>query len=320
MGKPLQGVRVEIRDPDTGELKAVKYTDAEGNAQFSLIPGRYKVVASKPGYSPHEQILELTESYTKNIKLTPYPTEYASAVYGLAVLDRLSALKSGIYSARALYGLAASDKLEHELTPLVGPSGLDPNDPEWAPAEGWTDIWQFTAEDELDDYVKEGNYKNARVENSLAILDTTVNDNAWLKRINTQQCCRRVAICLHYEIFQHESDYETIDIHLRDGSKDIWAKMRAIPSVDKFYAWDNNYGQTCEFPFSDETEWMVIVVDFADGYWKVYGKTKQILCEFPLNKYDTSELEEFISIFALYSEKYGLINNIWIDWIAVRYE
>ncbi|PMP95611.1 MAG: hypothetical protein C0167_02960, partial [Nitrososphaera sp.] len=142
--------------------------------------------------------------------------------------------------------------------PLFDQSGLDPNDPTWAPPDGWTEVHHLDSVD--DAWNAFTSYSVGGIANSLMCFSSDVNDyaSAYVDRPNTFY--RKVAIAAKFI----RASFATTDTYIAEFFSDkaktngIWFNLYTDASTQSIKLVDNNNpGQPMTVPVP--SDWFVLV-------------------------------------------------------------
>lgn len=204
------------------------------------------------------------------------------------------------------------------------PSGFDPDDPTWAPAEGWTKVWNFLNMDDVKDYAfnDPNNYRYAATLNGIVKFDTPSGDYGLLSHYKDAVTFSRVAITFKITNIDTENyDADALGAYIDDGSVAIGARIIIKPLIsDKIYLSDYGSGAEVEIPYNGE--WLLFLYDFNERKARIYDKNKQLLAEVMLTNAGTVSVESDAyaydyNEFYFGTERWGTFRTQ-IDWIAVQ--
>ena len=213
-------------------------------------------------------------------------------------------------------------------------SGLDPNDPTWAPSEGWTKIWEFNTQDELDDFA---NITKMSVIQEDSYITSPSDSCPWseARRQQGNVKLKRVAVCLYVPstpllcepdwLYAYPLDFvsNSFNAYVDSTKKFANGKLQdkyLSDNVTRKFRLEAGNNNTEIDPVLDE--WLVFLVIFDDATQTVtarlYNKNKNVICEIT-GAYSSSTIE------TLYSETIiHFSNSMWnnrgkIDWVAWEY-
>ena len=265
-----------------------------------------------------DRVDDIMEEYSKELnRMIRYGAisidDLASKIYDTMV--KISACRHKT-DAQTTIALPLSQTVKSAIIGVPA-SGLDPNDPTWCPAEGWTKIWQFMEEAELDDYA---NYakKDAQVdaERGVVVFTPPTSDYGVIDRYITDRHFKRIAICFRVDIIQPVADrviVNAISSNL-DANKSIDTGVFSSDNPDKLRIWDNVKAQYYEI--SHPKTWMVFVVDFTEQKARLYDQNKNLLIEVLLDISSPSETS--YECYAVEQNQIdSFIDDVEVDWIAV---
>ena len=220
---------------------------------------------------------------------------------------------SGIENA----GLSTYSKT---LTAMENPSGFDPFDPEWTPPCGWTVVYDFSSQDQLNtaftglsgyEVVKDG------------IVTTTPpnGEEGGPARIIENISWTRIAIVVKYTI--NKTNYGV------GGA--FWIRSVPIPnqlaSVSSDFPKGSNVhnirfllNQTY-YDFTLPDDWFLVVLDNTIGkkpYVKIYDRNKNVIFQHEIEPMTVDYVEELISLLSDNGDFLG-IWSYQLDWFALYY-
>lgn len=198
---------------------------------------------------------------------------------------------------------------------VTNASGIDPNDPEWRPEDGWTTIWEFKDPAELNDFANYSRF-SASVENDKLIFNPPEGDYGQAYRI-VSSIYRKVAVCLKVKVLQ-VADIEDMILHtaVADGSNEYTPSLYTVANdTTKLKLLNGSV-----IIFDNPEDWIVYVSDIDNGTIRIYDKNKNVLAETEQAPAESTELGSMIRIIednyptsALY-----VVTDVEVDWIAVK--
>jgi hypothetical protein len=198
-------------------------------------------------------------------------------------------------------------------------SGLDPDDPAWAPPDGWTKVWEFKSPSELDDAFTTMAFVS--VGNDQLLFDPPSGTWASVERYVTGRYYKKVAICVKMLEYNTIGGYPNIlsgDSYQADtGGIDYYVNL-PVGSPGLILG-DNVSGREITIPLPQD--WFVIVAEYIEGgggYLRVYDNNKNLLGELQLDRYLPGRSREYIYLRSDRDTEYGTW-IISVDWIAVKY-
>jgi|GEM_PF-4904167 len=191
---------------------------------------------------------------------------------------------------------------------------IDPNDPTWCPPEGWTKVWKFLSEDELNDfanYIKE----NAYVENG--VLEFSPPDGLWgcAERYVSGTHLVRCAGCIRISVSQCTANTPFFFPSNTFEGKDYLPRTTLEPSnPNKLRFTDAITGDY--LTFDNPSDWFVVVFDFIEEKAKAYDKNKNLIAEFSFTYRSYTGHEYYFIIREANVE--GTRFDVKVDWVAVQ--
>jgi len=228
--------------------------------------------------------------------------------------DELQKIDDAMYKIAAIRHKVDSqttpDMPFEAVIPGVNASGLDPNDPEWAPPDGWTKVWEFRTSSELDDFAN-AEKAYADVESDKLVFNPPENETGLVVReVNTPY--RKVAVCLKVKILQPPpADFDIVHVEVTDGSEHYLSQLFVMENDTTRL---KLHGST-EAVFNNPEDWIVFVFDKANNVLRVYDKNKNVLAE--VEPYRQSMSGMYAMIFL--REECPIV-DVEIDWVAVKEE
>lgn len=210
--------------------------------------------------------------------------------------------------------LTATIESEYEVTTgAANASGIDPNDPKWAPADGWTTIWEFETQEELEDFA---DYKleYASAQDSKIVFDPPDGSwgNAWRDDVVAY---RRFAVCLKvapvdvtYDSNCASSEYEDCSGYL---NCDVWIVGGA---PEKLKLRDDVSGASAEF--SNPNDWFVVLFDLENRVMRAYDRDGNVLAEQSLAEDECTAVMTIIRL--MEGNTAGYRFDLEVDWVAVK--
>ena len=191
-------------------------------------------------------------------------------------------------------------------------SNISPDDPTWAPTDGWSKVWQFKTSDELNDFTTECVY----IKDGLLMFKNIPDElSGSLIHHAEGKYYKRIAICAYIRNAISNCTAETIKFECSDGTKYSFG----IISMK----YNNRHYMRLHTVFAEEIiefelppDWIVVVFDFEEGYCKVYNRDKEVIAEIEL-RYDSSD--RLYGRINVWEENWASCkNDVYIDWIAVK--
>jgi len=204
--------------------------------------------------------------------------------------------------------------LEKIAPPTTEPSGIDPNDPTWCPPEGWTKIWKFLTEDELEDFTQ-GDYYYAYVENGLLKFDSVTSGYAYAEREIYFIYAKRVAICFRINIKISNVIYGFLLVRSENGTIGRTASLYTVSgdtSKIELYA---SISQD-RVVFNNPNDFIVLVYDYDERKTKVYDKNKNLLAEVTMGDGAVDVKKYWIQLLE-YTES-DCEYDLEVDWVAIQ--
>lgn len=203
--------------------------------------------------------------------------------------------------------------------PMFDPSGLDPNDPTWAPPDGWTEIYNFDAW--LDSYTAFNNYHLGGNGNGLIVFGSDKNDYSSAVTDRYGKFYRKIALAIKFI----RVNFTTTDTYISELYSDkantngVWFNLYTVANERKIKLVDNNNpDQPMIIPIPDD--WFVFVVEVLDsgGVVKIYDKNKTLIGQYNIAP-DIWIYDYFY--FKIDSRNQYQTSDVWsfvIDWIALK--
>ncbi|RLF08429.1 MAG: hypothetical protein DRJ60_00420 [Thermoprotei archaeon] len=214
---------------------------------------------------------------------------------------------------RSLGNVVISVMLEQVEVLPINASGLDPNDPTWAPATGWEKIWEFRSPDELNDFATSMMY--AAVENDMLIFkDIPSGEYGDVLREVLDVVKSHMAMAIKLNVEALTNSVPVAAFLYDDGTNMYIAYLFTDPS-DPSILWLYEYGASATATFVNPNDWFVFCVDIENKVAKVYDKNKQLLAQISLSALPSSRREYAIGI---HEENSSIgITDVAVDWVAV---
>lgn len=190
-------------------------------------------------------------------------------------------------------------------------SGIDPNDPTWAPADGWTTVWEFKDPAELDDFANmEQTY--AYVEND-ELLFNPPSDHFGIASRSDSYPIKKFAICIKTTILSAGLG-DIVEVESDDG---IYKKALSfrLTNTGRLRLIDYINGNYVDF--DNPNDFIIFVVDFENNVARVYDRNKNILAELNLSSEPYTGAGYYIYIWE-YNEYQGITDDVEVDWIAIK--
>jgi len=215
------------------------------------------------------------------------------------------------------------------VTTPANASGLDPNDPTWCPAGGWTQVWEFNTEDELNDFAND-TLLNCHTENSKIIYDADENNDAKASRRTNTPKYKRVAICFRVPNWTVIEERNLTIISTEAPSATfhyaIYVEADKNRGVNKLALGSRKNGEAIEYMFNiTHGEWYVFVANIAsesnmiEGY--IYDSNKQCIAYVGGEYSDTTTLLfDYIETYERKHETDVCDLDLEVDWMAVKEE
>jgi len=196
-------------------------------------------------------------------------------------------------------------------------SGLDPNDPTWAPTGGWDKIWEFRTEDELNDFANK-EIKNASVENDRIVFSPPSGDYGIAEREVLNTVLKKAAVCLKVSVSSAQCMYEISYVSMDDGSYEWNVGLNvAYQDVTKLILYDEGYEENSA-TFDNPNDWLVVVWDYESKVVKVYDKNKNVIAQVNMSESE-SLAPRYLALCREWNDVDGVTTDVEVDWIAVKY-
>jgi hypothetical protein len=198
-------------------------------------------------------------------------------------------------------------------------SGLDPDDPAWAPPDGWTKVWEFKSPSELDDAFTTISYVS--VANDQLLFNPPSGKTAYVDQDISGIYYKKVAICLKMQ----EYNVSGLNVILLEVVSDkanvggIYADVFVTKDSPQLLLLDDVSNNQIVVPIPQD--WFVIVAEYTEpsgGYLRVYDSNKRLIAELPLGN---DLWNSTVVYLAMWNGK-NTTNGTYIfsvDWIAVKY-
>ena len=276
-----------------------------------------------------QQLIEIEELLTTKICLPTSDMEQLLATVK-NYAGQLSEKKTGDIVASADWNiLKQALSVAHSLDERVSariipytPSCLDPNDPTWAPSDGWTYVYNFASADELKQAFNDLTGYEV-VENGVLKWnlppDTDVETRRWIY----DQTWRRMAVCLKMSI-KKMWYIATTFLYLRsymypDRCIDVDYSINMTEWTPVIRVFGTGLPQEYYFPPPDD--WFVIVIDNTPGqtpYLRIYDRSKNLLLDITLTFASCFTMYEMITFHPMNLTNI-IIADIQVDWLALKY-
>ncbi|RLG71759.1 MAG: hypothetical protein DRO23_11510, partial [Thermoprotei archaeon] len=236
------------------------------------------------------------------------------------------------YSRSLSDQLTLTDQVEIEVY-YSEISGLNPYDPLWTPAEGWDKVVRFKAWREAEDFFvcplepDRITLYNAYVSDDQLGFDPPSGDYG-----KADRCCaewiKRIAVCMKISILQNNDTVSFVIYGVRseNGAEGLHISLTTVGGYTdrwRVICWSDSTGVVLGTLYYLD-DWMVIMIDF-DGTVKIWDKNKTLLLSKTCSKYSTSELRDEITFQEVNEPPnpaggyYTTIDDIYVDWIAIRF-
>jgi len=229
---------------------------------------------------------------------------------------KIYAIKEGFEPYVAEIDVTGDMILNITMTPTApaNASGLDPNDPEWMPEDGWTTVWEFKDPAELDDFansIKEDAY----VENDVVKFNPQEDDRACIERY-VDSIYKKVAICLKVNVIFTVGSYSIIEGTIQDGTYLHSILLTTIADdVTKLRLVD--WGSATSIVFDNPSDWMIVIIDYVNEIAKVYDKNKNVIAELNITPESYTTTGSRIQVCEENHTNF-IVNDVEVDWIAVK--
>jgi len=203
-----------------------------------------------------------------------------------------------------------------KIAPACVVSKINPNNPIWAPAEGWTKLWRFCTQEDLK-YA--GNdpeaTRYAYVANKLLHFSPPANDIGGVRRWLELAYLDRAAVCLKVKVVKclpgNTADFISVNLSWKYSFY-----IQYNPDSGKFEIVDGHGGGVVgSFPYTED--WLVIVADGLQGKVWVYDKHGNRLAEANLVYSGYVGPGYGVSIYELNEYDGAITTDVEVDWIAL---
>jgi len=214
---------------------------------------------------------------------------------------------------RSLGNVTISVMLEQVEAYAINASGLDPNDPTWAPAGGWEKTWEFKSADELTDFTRDYAYAVVE-EDMLRFKDIPSGDYGYANRTISNETKNRMAIALKVNVISVDRGAMILNLEFHDGRSCYGIYLVTDPSdpsvLDLYDVVSGNV-----VTFNNPNDWFVVILDVANKVAKVYDKNKQVIAQIDLSSASTSEVKYIVYI---EEDNVGAdVTDVDVDWVAI---
>jgi len=206
--------------------------------------------------------------------------------------------------------------IQGEIEYEVSPSSISPYEEPWMLPQGWTKVWQFNTEEELNDFAN-AERRNAYVENGKIEFNPPEDDYGDVIR-EVMKFYRRIAICIKVELVSGLSSELVCTASSCDGNKCKGLYLRTKYNSETELEICDFQGFNC-VSFNCPDDWFVIVFDHVDNRIVVYDRNKNIIAETISAEYTAASIVSTIRIdeVKFTGER---ITDVKVDWVAVLEE
>ena len=231
-------------------------------------------------------LLQLADLYnvakTTNLQIKKYDTLQTIDAYAINIMSKvIGASQTDTLSPLDQYSihlqnrpppleLSIQDTLglsdQHSISFETQTSGLDPNDPLWAPWDGWDEVIEFTSEDDLNWF---DDVNGAVVEDGLCKLEPPIGSGETYK-IWKGGSFERAAVCFFY--IEKTADSNTQYVAYLYSLKDLLgmgAELGHHFQPAYTYITDIHGGTTTDIG-DRRGKWLVFLIDHSGEWAKVY--------------------------------------------------
>jgi hypothetical protein len=250
---------------------------------------------------------------------------YTMESYGLLLSER----RTGDVVASADWNnikqaLVAAPRLNEIAYAYASPynqSGLAPEDPLWAPPDGWTAVFDFAGSGEIKQLFTSPNGYEF-VEDGLLGWNVPLYNALDAEREIRAQAWTKIAICMKMKL----TIIGKVTTYLLDFTSTIPTSgyVRVGINVDQgmlpLKVRDFSYTPILEYDFTPPDDWFVIVVDNTPNrppYFRVYDRNKNLVFEVGLRRAFTTDYWERLVINVWNTPDF--ITDYKVDWIAFKY-
>jgi hypothetical protein len=250
---------------------------------------------------------------------------YAMESYGFLLSERRTGdvVASADWNniKQALTAVPRLNEIAYAYASPYNQSGLAPEDPLWAPPDGWTVVLDFASIDEVKQlFTSPTGYEV--VEDGLLTWNLPFYYSLVAVRESLAQSWTRMAICMKMKL----TITGLVTTWMFDFTSSVPASgfVRAgIGIVDstlplKFR--DFTYSPILEYDFTPPDDWFVMVMDNTPNqppYFRVYDRNKNLVFEVGLRRAPTSSYWERLIINVWNTPDF--ITDYKVDWIAFKY-
>jgi hypothetical protein len=200
-------------------------------------------------------------------------------------------------------------------------SGLAPEDPLWAPPDGWTVVFDFASIDEVKQlFTSPTGYET--VEDGLLEWNVPLYNSLVAERESLAQSWTKMAICMKMKLTMAG----LVTTFLLDITSAVptsgWIRVDITIEQSKLplKVRDLITSPILEYDFTPPDDWFVIVVDNMPNqppYFRVYDKNKNLVFEIRLRRSPSTNYWERLMINVWNTPE--LITDYKVDWIAFAY-
>jgi len=287
-------------------------------------------------------LLQLADLYnvakTTNLQIKKYDTLQTIDAYAINIMSKvIGASQTDTLSPLDQYSIHLQNRLpplelsiqdtldasdQYSISLQMQTSGLDPNDPTWCPSGGWSEVIEFTSEDDLNWF---DSVSGAVVEGGMCKLEPPIgsNNTYYIARERSDGWYTRIAICFRYveNVANASAQLEAVTSSSFHNHTGLGARLEH--HTQPAYTKAVDIVADTETDIGDRREkWLVFVVDYGGEWLKVYEETTLIHQETLSTQTDPAGSP-------LPADRYNVRcqgvddgnNNIWtyVDWIAIKY-
>jgi hypothetical protein len=280
-----------------------------------------------------KKLIEIEEWLTTEVQGSP--SEMLQLLYAMKSYEwLLSERKAGDVVASADWNaLKLALSVAHGMDERVlarpipyTPSCLNPNDPLWAPIDGWTYVYNFASDDEVRqafydvsgyEVVEDGVLGWSLPPGKGGFAWQYVEGVAWKKmavclKIRPIDVYMNFAYYIYFDSYIAPNSAVDVGFHVVEGS----TTMKIKDTFSGGGAWDPPI-----YDFTPPDDWIVIVVEnYPDrpAYLRIYDSRKNLLFQLQLARGTTDRTWADAWFMADNGTEFGVI-DVKIDWFALKY-
>jgi hypothetical protein len=325
------------------ESKLRQYNLSQANTLATYISGLKSIVGSMPlvkegdwVYSDHfnlhlralRKLIEIEEWL--NSEVCRWRSDAATQLlhamesYGFLLSERRTGdvVASADWNniKQALVAVPRLNEIAYAYASPYNQSGLAPEDPLWAPPDGWTVVFDFASIDEVKQlFTSSTGYEV--VEDGLLTWNLPVYSLDAVRE-SLAQSWTRMAICMKMKL----TITGFVSIWLFDfvscvpASGFVRTGIVIVDSTLPLKFRDYTFSPILEYDFTPPDDWFVMVMDNTPNqppYFRVYDKNKNLVYEVGLRRGPTISYWERLMINVFNSPYF--ITDYKVDWIAFKY-